>query len=432
MQPNPEQREKPSWTIPILIGIVSFLVRCWFISEWPDSFQYDAYQRWAAREHLFVQVWLPAAQIWVWLVGLLDGTPLQLRYLFAALSSLSLTLGARLAQQISNERAALFFLPMICFGPYIVWGSAPYQESTLLLLLFSALLLFRSHPRASDLLMGGLALVRYEGWPLLMVHLYLRRSWWALLSLWGVVLYFALKITGLAEPYAASPDSFDDWKGLSTLTLEKVPKLLRSFWNVGYNAGAFWIFGFSLLAFIDRKLLKEETMLTFTFLGQIAAVAGWLFSLGIAFSRMFIILTLPAAILAAAALSRSWPKLGKMKFALVGGLLILSAWSFRDAYTDHKYYRKSIRWEIELVKEIKSCPEETWAIHPRPHPGPRERHDGCEVIQGLSNLKVKDDFECLTWDWGGPEATLKAVWNKNMKQYQIQRIRGEQSEGCSW
>ena len=426
------QPHQISWRVPIFIGIVSFIIRCIFIHYWPDAFQYDAYQRWAARDYLFVQVWLPGAQVWVWLLGKLGGTMLHARYVFAFISAISLVLGARLAQQLSTERAGFFFLPAICFGPYLVWGSAPYQESTLLLFLFSSLLLFKKYPRISDFLMGGVALVRYEGWPLLFVHLYLRRRREAIICLWGVVLLVVLGMLGLNEPYGSSPDSFDDWKGLALLTQKRVWFLFRGFLKLGYNSGAFWIFGFSLIAFYKRKLEKEEWMLVFTFLGQAAAVVGWMFSLGIAFSRMMILLTIPMGVLAAAGLDRHWTKMGPWKFVLVGGLTVLSLWGLYDAYTDYKYYKKSIRWEIQLLSDIQKCSSDNWAITPRPHPGPRNRHDGCEVIQGLSNLKVGQEFDCTTWEWGGPEPTISAIWNTETRKYDIQRVRGKSEDVCPW
>ena len=59
--------------------------------------------------------------------------------------------------------------------------------------------------------------------------------------------------------------------------------------------------------------------------------------------------------------------------------------------------------EVEVVRVIESCPGDVWGMRPRKHPGPRRRHDACEVVQGLTDLRAGQDFDCETWGWGGPE-----------------------------
>ena len=416
-----------SWKIPIFIGIASFLVRWFFIHHWPNAFQFDAYQRWAGRDHLFIQVWLPGAQIWVWLVGKFGGTMLQTRYVFAILSSISLALGSRLAQYVSSERAGLLYFPAILFGPYIVWGTVPYQESTLLIFLFSSMLLFQSYPRISDFLMGAASLVRYEAWPLLWVHLYLRRKREALICLWGILALMLLGILGWNEPFMPSPDSFDDWNGLNDVSVKKTRRLFKNFVIVLYNAGGFYFIGLGLLVFYKHKLKKEEWMLFFIFVGQLSAVIGWILSLGITFSRMLILLCIPIFVLAAAVLDRNWSKIGDGKIIIVSGFVILSYWSLFDAYRDNVLYKESIKWEVNLLKNMRKCAFDTWEITPRPHPGPRNRHDGCEVIQGLSSMRAGQDFDCTTWSWDHPTATMSATWNNKDQQYDIERI-GEKKQ----
>ena len=60
---------------PIIIALIALLVRVLLIVWMPDAYQFDAYQRWAGRDYLYIQVWLPATQSLVWLVGKLGGTP---------------------------------------------------------------------------------------------------------------------------------------------------------------------------------------------------------------------------------------------------------------------------------------------------------------------------------------------------------------------
>ena len=61
--------------MPIVIAVIALIVRVLLIAWMPDAYQFDAYQRWAGRDHLYIQVWLPATQTLVWLVGKIFGTP---------------------------------------------------------------------------------------------------------------------------------------------------------------------------------------------------------------------------------------------------------------------------------------------------------------------------------------------------------------------
>ena len=148
------------------------------IAWMPDAYQFDAYQRWAGREHLYIQVWLPATQTLVWIVGKLGGTPLILRLVFSMLGALTIGMIVRLAwsmresfeevnndiEQTDSQDWLCLSLPFVVFGPYVVWSSVPYQESTLLFFLIAGLLFHRTKPEWGDICIGALALVRYEGW----------------------------------------------------------------------------------------------------------------------------------------------------------------------------------------------------------------------------------------------------------------------------
>ena len=69
---------------PFVVFVVAFALRLIAIILWPDAFQFDAYQRWAGRDHLFVQVWLPATQSIVWLAAKCGVDAYGLRFVFAA------------------------------------------------------------------------------------------------------------------------------------------------------------------------------------------------------------------------------------------------------------------------------------------------------------------------------------------------------------
>ena len=424
------------WMIPALTVFVALVVRLWFIHRWPDAYQFDAYQRWAGREHLYIQVWLPATQVAVWLTAKVGGTMMTVRYVFAAWSAITLGMGSILCAQLAGRRGAWFFLPMAVFGPFIVWSTVPYQETTLLFFLFSALVIGRKYPKAGDVVMGALAFVRYEGWPLIIVHCLLRRTWTSLLALWGMATWGAIKWLDLMTPYASSPDSFADWNDIGdSLNAADIVRLFRRLWVMIESAGTAWIV-VSAVAFLivrRRSLQREHWMLLIAFAGQCAATIGWLLSLGVAFSRMTVLPSLFMGVLMACAYAYAWDKTSRnLRVASIVSLVLLSAWTLRDAKIDQRHLSKVTRWDRRLVRTINKCPEDTWAIVPRQHGGPRKRHDACEVVQGLTSLIAGRDFDCTTWSWGGPEATLKASWNKEKKKYNIVRLSGVRSEQCPY
>ena len=461
------------WNISLLVGAVALI--CRLISMWyfPEPHQFDGYQRWAGRDHLYVQVWLPATQLWVWLIAKLGGTLLVLRLFFSLLASVTIVLATRVGLElfsfareesednpsttdISLSYLPLAFVPFACLGPYIVWSTVPYQESTFLFFWFLGLLLYRKYPRWSDLCIGALALVRYEGWPLVVVHsllgVWLRKDNRVLLSLWGIVLWLAIRYFGLLEPYMASPDSFSDWKDLHmNLRFWKIRHLLFNLWGMFDSAAADWWIFFSVFALgywrknrehFDATQTSVVWMTIFAFLGQMAALLGWVLSLGVAFSRMVVLPTLllsPFSAMGILILFRKiqdkyQKQLTRRVMSGVFGLLLFAftAWSLRDARLDLTNMNKQNQDEREIAQIMEQCSGDIWGMYPRQHPGPRSRHDGCEVIQGITMLRAGEDFNCLQWGWGGPSPTLVATWNDKEKQYDISRIAGTKQGDCPY
>ena len=83
-------RQNRVWINTVWIVLVALLIRLAIIAWMPDAYQFDAYQRWAGREHLYIQVWLPATQVLVWLVGKLGGTAWVLRVVCAILGAITI------------------------------------------------------------------------------------------------------------------------------------------------------------------------------------------------------------------------------------------------------------------------------------------------------------------------------------------------------
>jgi len=429
----PATSPESPWKLLALVFGIALVARLIVIAFYPDPWQFDAYQRWAARDHLWVQVWLPATQVVVWTVAKLGGSIFALRLVMATLAAATVTMGAALAHRLGGRDSVWLYIPMALFGPYLLWSVVPYQESTLLLALFGGLLLQDKRPVLGALVMGTLAFCRYEGWPLLVVFIVVQRRWSSLWCLWGVGLYFLLDGLGLNEPYAASPDSFEDWEGLENkLTWRNTKRLFEGGWYEASNAGLPWVFLGALFALRSFPRWRVETwVLVLAFLGQAAATIGWMFSLGLTFSRMAVLPGMVIAVVAAAAVGRRWnPMRRDVRLALVGTSLAIAAWSVARTVPDVNRMFRTMRREVEVVRVIESCPEDSWAMRPRKHPGPRRRHDACEVVQGLTNLRAGQDFDCETWNWGGTEPTMRVEWDRQRKVYVYERVSGEPQGDC--
>jgi hypothetical protein len=183
-------------------------------------------------------------------------------------------------------------------------------------------------------------------------------------------------------------------------------------------------------------------MTIFAFFGQMAALLGWVLSLGVAFSRMVVLPTLllsPFSAMGILILFRKiqdkyQKQLTRRVMSGVFGLLLFAftAWSLRDARLDLTAMNKHNQGEREIAQIMEQCSDDIWGMYPRQHQGPRSRHDGCEVIQGITMLRAGEDFNCLQWGWGGPSPTLVATWNDKEKQYDISRIAGTKQGDCPY
>lgn len=440
MTAQPARLNRHPWVAPLVCVAVALVVRLALIARLPEPWHFDAYQRWAAREHLFVQVWLPATQVLIWAVAKAGGGVLAVRLVMAALGAGVVGMGGALAQRLGGPRAGWAFLPFAFFGPFVTWSVVPYQEGTFLACVFGALLLVRRAPMLADLVMGALALVRYEGWPLLIVWLALRRDLRSLVSLWGAGLLLGLKATGLADGVAVSPDSFEDWNHLDN---HFTPRWLRALiWGGWFHLVESGTLFLALPVVVAaraavrqgwRALPLELAFLAVAFIGQCAAVVGWALSLGNATSRMMVVtgmmLGIPAA-MGIAQLWGRWPVAGRAALAVVG--IALTGWSARDGWNEAARHVNYVRWELDLVPDMLACTGDVWGMKPRVNPGPRRRHDGCEVVQGVTHWRAGRDFACLKWGQATPEPTLIARWNRTDRRYRIERVSGAPAPGCRW
>lgn len=413
----------------LVVFAIEFAVRLALIVTHPDNYSMDAYQRWGGREHLLVQDWLPATQSVVWLVSALGGGILAMRIAMAIIGALAVTAGAWVARSLGGPAAGWFFVPVGLFGPFLTWSVVPYQEGTFLLALFAGLAL-ALHAHASekppnnpfwilaDVAMGSLALVRYEGWPVTLLYILWRRTPRAAVALWGMALWLAFKSLGI-DGHAASPVSYADWEGIdSRFSLDGITRTLDRLWTQALDTKGALLVPAGLWAWnVLRKRSRPGTwFLGLVFAGQIAALIGWLVGLETATYRMQAIPGVLCGLFAAAAIGLWWTDSTQkpLKAVAIVGAVATSFLFVNQGFDNAKRSTRSVRWEKRLVDTMESCADCTYLVVPRKGIGTRDRHDGCEIIQGLGTALHDEQFWCMRWG-DVPErfnATHAARWRK--------------------
>ena len=176
------------------------------------------------------------------------------------MSALASVSAVAITQSIGGRTAAWLVLPIGLFSPFLIWSSAMYQEGLFLCLSLSSIALILYLPRRwywlPDLMVGLLALTRYEGWIFVVLYMVWRKEKQALLSLWGPLLWLGIKWSNV-ESYSPSPVDYADWNGI----LERFDLIsyLEDWWQLIYRAwyswGLFlWIFYASLQHRIDHHI----------------------------------------------------------------------------------------------------------------------------------------------------------------------------------
>ncbi len=389
--------------------LFGFAARVAIITAWPAAFSNDGYQRWAGREHLLVQDWLPATQAIIDLVALAGGNVLAARVTMALVGALSgaaatvvaMQLGRRLGDDAAATRAGWFMVVASLYGPTIQWTTVLYQEGTFLLVLFTAIALALSgRTLLADLVIGLMGLVRYEGWPCVVLYLMWRRDPRAFISLYGIGIWAVIRFVLDLEPHRASPVNFADWEGLTDRF--RVQAWLWDVWRFWTRAwatgGAFWL----ILGFVGFIRLRREGtawLAAGMFAVQAAATSAWLAGLEVSTSRMLIIPVALASPLASVAAAWIWPFLRRpaLYFIATAALTIFSFVEINDAAMRIKHEARRMSGERNVIEEMDRCSGCIWWIEPRRRLGTRERHDGCEAIQGMSSYLHGREFWCAPW-----------------------------------
>lgn len=413
----------------LVVFAIELAVRLALIVTYPDNYSMDAYQRWGGRHHILVQDWLPATQSVVWLSTALGGSILAMRVAMAVIGSAAVTAGAWVARLLGGPAAGWLFVPIGLFGPFLTWTVVPYQEGTFLFALFTGLAI-ALHARAvdapptaglwrvADLTVGMLALVRYEGWPVILVYIVWRRHPHAALSLWGGVLWSLCKLAGL-DGYASSPVSYADWEGIDArFDPDILQRTMARLWTQAIDTKAVALVPAGLMGWnaLRRARRPGVWLLGIIFAGQLAALAGWLIGLETATYRMQAIPGVLAGLFLCASIGIWWHRSSSRiakSIVIATGLLTASAFT-HQGFDNAKRSTRSVRWEQRLVDTMNDCDDCTYLVVPRTGIGTRDRHDGCEIIQGLSTHLHGDSFWCMQWGTvpDAFEASHAARWRK--------------------
>lgn len=402
-------------------ALIALVWHLWFLHAYPFNFAYDSFQRWAGRDHVLVQTWLPATQAVVWAVVALGGGIEAARLALSVIAAVAVGLGARLAGRLGGGAGALLYLGVATFGPTTSVTSGIYQEGTFLLVLCAGLgLAAQGRLVAADLALGAAGLVRYEAWPYLAIWALWRQQEarragrWApeaALAGWGAALWLILH-EGLGLRGAAmSPQDLHDWDGLLArfdlgAWASDVGKLAV---NMAQTGAWLWLGLGAWGAWLgrDRPLVR----LVAAWLGvQVAFTGAWIAGLEMSSNRMQVVPVMLAALLAAPAAER----IGRRPLVLRLLVLGLLGWGVWSSLDDGNRKVREFKPERVALQQMAACPDCVWWVVPRQGLGSRTRHDGCEVLQGLSPMRHGVDFWCAAWPDTAPheaEATGRVIYN---------------------
>ena len=399
------------WRYALVAFAVALIARLGLIATHPTMYSMDAYQRWGGRAHILVQDWLPATQFIVWLTDSLNGGQIASRVAVSVIAAVALAAGGLCARRMGGPVAGWAFLPVMVFGPSLTWTSVPYQEGTFLFFLFGGLALALNAKTAgegatkrdwmwADIVLGGLALVRYEGWPIAILYILWRRDPRATLAAWGMLAWLVVKAIGM-DGYAASPIHYADWEGLDTRFDGAVLSAsLAKLGRLSVTTGGIWLYGLLLPAafILLRSRIVGAGFFLLVFGGQLLITVAWMTGLETAIIRMHLLPGTLAGLLVAAAIGLVWPNLKSWMrpLALIAAIAMMVGFS-RQGFQNARVSIKGVKHEVRLLDKIERCGDCRFVVRPRTKIGTRDRHDGCEILQGISSLRHGEEFWCRRW-----------------------------------
>ncbi len=410
---------KPGPRPYVLAVALAFAARVWLIWRFPNNYALDGWQRWAGREHLLVQDWLPGLQAVIWLVAHLGGGVRVTRVALAAVTSLGVGAGAAAAGAIGGRPAAWIFAALAAFGPTLVWTGVLYQEGLYASLLYTGLALAlrgglglsavrqRDRPArvllAADLVFGLLPLVRYEGWAVVFCYLAWRRDASSLRALWGEGVWALVKICGLRGAYPSPVDYFEDWRHIaSTFDPHTWLGCLVDLGDLLVRSGGLALLAVGLASAGMCWRARGIPLLTVVLVGQLLATLGWIAGLEGATQRMLVLPAGLAALIASVGAAEVWMRLPRLR-ALISALLVvwvgLGLWTAAET-VDREHAR--VRPEIMALGRMQACKDCVWWVVPRTGLGAQGRDDGCEALQGMTHMVEGLQFWCEPWHQAEP------------------------------
>ena len=433
MKANPSQFQHPA-VLPVTCFFISLFVRMGLIWAVPSNYSFDGFQRWAGRKGLLVQDWLPLTQSVLVANDWLGGDLYSARLCLAVIASMGMAMAALVVRRLGGIRAGWCFVPLSLFGPALTWTVVPYQEGCYLALLMTGLvfaLKARDQPEKTsirwmaDFMMGACALCRTEGWVLVGLYILWWRDRGSLRSLWGVGLWMGWKWGIGLDPQRLGPVSYADWEGLTErfqwATL--VDSLLKHLghwqrsggWLLAVMGGAAVWGSFRSASWTSPPGMKRAILfLLGVLMAQMASTLGWMTGLETATVRMTLVPGILLAVLSAIWLGQvlpTWPRVIRRLGTIA--LVFLGLFFASDGWVAAHRANRAVRWERVLVLQMEQCEDCYYEIRPRRGLGTRDRHDGCEILQGISDWQHPKDFYCTTWP-GEPirPPTHRARWKK--------------------
>lgn len=407
----------------VLATALAFLARVWLVLRFPNNFAFDGWQRWAGREHVLVQDWLPTVQAVIFVVAKLGGGVQVTRVVLSAIAALGVGAGTACAEAMGGRPAAWVFGALASFGPFLVFSSLMYQEGMYLAVLFVGLALAlrggiglsavrqrgRSGLLPADLVFGLLPLVRYEGWPVVVLYIAWRRNARALVAGWGIACWLAVKAIGVRGFYPAPVDYFEDWRDLGArfdghAWIGEVLSLGQDALRTG---GLILLIVGSAAAGMCWRA-RGVRFIAAVFAGQVAITLLWVAGLENATLRMLIIPSVLAALPAAVGLADVWQRFPRARPVMSAALFGVTLFGLKAAADQVDSERARVRPEVVALGRMQACPACRWWVVPRERLGSRSRDDGCEILMGMTRLDHGEDFWCAPWLEDLPEVEQAA------------------------
>lgn len=411
--PSLPGRYRDLLTHPVALATAFALVaRIWIILRFPNNYAFDGWQRWAGREHVLVQDWLPVVQLVIFVVAKLGGGVQVTRIVLSVITALGVGAGTLSAEAMGGRPAAWVFGTLAGFGPFLVWTTLMYQEGVYVTVLFAGLAVAlqagvglsavrqkgRSGLLAADLIFGLLPLIRYEGWPVAVLYMLWRRSPRALVACWGAAVWVGIKLLGIKGFYPSPVDYFEDWRDLGArFDVGHWVGEIVSLGEMALRSGGLLILVLGVAAAGMCWRARGVPFVALILGGQVLATLAWVAGLETGTLRMIVLPVVFAALAASVGVAELWTRFARLRPLFTAGLIAIALFGLKAAADQVDSEQRRVRYEVVALGRMQACQECRWWIVPRARLGARSRDDGCEILQGMTRMKHGETFWCEPW-----------------------------------